>query len=519
MRQKSAIGALFAFALDSSSSAPAYRQLYKELRAAILSGRLEAGSRLPASRVLATELDLSRNTVVAALDLLQSEGYVESRVGDGTYVAVTLPEDRFLPREPVKRGVPTTVAYPALSERGRALTHLSVTGGSMKPGPFAADLPAFDKFPIDAWSKLMAQSWRQVQPSMLGYADPAGYEPLRHLIAQHLRAARLLKCSASEVIITSGTQQSLDLLARVLIDQGDPVWLEEPGYVGARSAFIAAGARIVPVPVSESGLEIDAGVAREPKPRLIFVSPSRQYPLGVTMSRARRLELLAFADRSGAWIIEDDYDSEFRYRGAPLPAMQSMDEGERVIFLGTFSKSLLPSFRLGYIVVPPRLATAFANAKGVIDRHPPLLEQITLSSFIQNGLFAAHVRRMRQLYEARQVVLMEEIRLKVGTWLDISPADTGMHVVGYLADGIDDRDVCLAALERGLALRPLSIYYMEPPRRNGLILGFASTPPDRIRWGASRLAALFEEEGWRKSSTPRLRLDGTGAEASAVSFG
>ncbi len=493
-QNKRASGALASFVLDTTGSTPAYQQLYNAMRRSIVSGRLAASTRLPASRILATELGLSRNTVLAALDLLHNEGYLLTRIGDGTYVAGLLPEDHFLPRErPVRGQAPDVKAFPALSERGRALTHLSVTAGQTRPGPFAADLPAFDKFPISAWAKLMVQSWRQVQPSWLGYADPAGYGPLRTLISEHLKAARMLDCSANDVIITSGTQQSLDLLARVLIDQDDPVWLEEPGYVGARGALIAAGARLVPVPVAKDGLRVEVGSEREAHPRLIFVSPSRQYPLGMTMSMARRHQLLAFAEACGAWIIEDDYDSEYRYRGSPLPAMQSMDRSSRVIYLGTFSKSLLPSFRLGYIVVPSRLASAFANAKGIIDRHPPLLEQITLCSFIQSGNFAAHIRRMRKLYETRQNTLIEEIRAQAGEWLDVDPADTGMHVVGYLPPEVDDEAFCDLASRRGLSLRPLSIYYLNAPRRMGLILGFASTPPERIRSGVVRLQSIYNE--------------------------
>ncbi len=494
MAKNASFGSLIAVALDPEAATPVYRQLYAQMRGAIISGRLATRMRLPSSRVLAAELGVSRNTVMTALDQLTTEGYLVGRVGDGTYVASVLPEDRFLPRTPLpQRDAAGAGAYPALSARGRLLTDLSVTAGPAQPIPFVADLPAFDAFPLDAWARLMVQSWRAVEPAMLGYADPAGYAPLRALIAAHLQAARFLACSPAEVIMTSGSQQSLDLLARVLIDQGDAVWIEEPGYTGARSAFIAAGARLVPVPVDADGLKVEQGARLEPAPKLIFVSPSRQYPLGVTMSVARRQELLAFAGRTGAWIIEDDYDSEFRYRGAPLPAVQSIDRAARVIYLGTFSKSLLPSFRLGYMVVPSRLSTAFANAKAVIDRHPPLLEQITLAAFIKSGQFAAHIRRMRQVYQERQEILLAELERTLAGFLRASPADTGMHLIADLPDGIDDRDFCRAAAAHGISLRPLSIYYQTEPRRHGLILGFAAIPPKRIRWGVERLATVVGE--------------------------
>jgi GntR family transcriptional regulator/MocR family aminotransferase len=496
VNKTTASGLLISIIIDPARKAPVHKQLYGQIRTAIISGRLVAGSRLPASRVFANELNLSRNTVVSALNLLHADGYLVSRVGDGTYVASTLPEDRLLPREPAVRPATSPVAesaHPALSARGQLLTHLSVTAGPALPIPFAADLPAFDEFPLNTWARLMTQSWRQVQPAMLGYADPAGYAPLREVIVEHLRAARLLRCTDKQVIITSGSQQSLDLLARVLIDQGDTVWIEEPGYIGARSAFIAAGARLVPVPVDRFGLNVEAGKALDAKPRLIFVSPSRQYPLGITMSMERRAELLAFAEKAGAWVIEDDYDSEFRYRGSPLPAVQSMDRSQCVIYLGTFSKSLLPSFRLGYMVVPAQLAEAVANAKGVIDRHPPILEQITLQEFIKSGQFAAHVRRMRQLYEGRQRLLIAEIESKTNGILQIQPADTGMHVVAYLPPGLDDVELCTAARARGISLRPLSIYFQTAARRNGLIMGFAGITPRQIKWGAKRLGAVIDD--------------------------
>ena len=240
------------------------------------------------------------------------------------------------------------------------------------------------------------------------------------------------------------------------------------------------------------GLQLDQGIAREPQPKLIFVSPSRHYPLGATMTPRERGELLAFAERVGAWIIEDDYDSEFRYRGASVPAMQSMDDGERVILLGTFSKSLLPSFRLGFMVVPPRLAREFASSKGVIDRHPPLVEQKTLANFMATGQFVAHLRRMRKLYGARHDALLENLRLHAAHWLDVSQADTGMHLVGFLPPDVEDCSLCESASRVGLAPRPLSIYYLEAPRRSALLLGFASTSIERIRWGVPRLTALYE---------------------------
>ena len=307
-RQYAASGSLLAFRLEPDDGQPVYVRLYAQLREAILTGRAAAGTRLPASRVLAAELGLSRNTVVAAYTRLTDEGYAHARGGAGVYVASVLPEDAAFAALASPDALETMP--PVLSARGRQLAAMGLEGGSACPMPFVADVPAFDVFPLESWIRLMARSWRQVQPDMLGYAPAAGHAPLREVIAQNLRATRFLRAAGSDVIMTSGSQQSLDLLARVLLDPGESVWVEEPGYAGVRSAFTAAGARLVPVPVDAEGLSVEEGRRRDPSPRLIFVTPSHQYPLGVTMSMARRVELLAFAQSCGALVVEDDYDSE-----------------------------------------------------------------------------------------------------------------------------------------------------------------------------------------------------------------
>lgn len=498
-----ASGALISFQLDSAAKTPAYRQLYEALRRAIVSGRLAPGSRLPASRVFAQELSLSRNTVVAAYDLLASEGYLHSRVGAGAHVATVLPEELSAPQPPDALPAADQGA-PSFSARGQLLSSIFYASGSSRPVPFVADVPAFDVFPLAAWARQMAQSWQQVQPTMLGYADPAGYMPLREEIASHLRATRSLRCEGAEIIMTSGSQQSLDLLARMLLDPGDTVWIEDPGYFGARSALIAAGARLVAVPVDAEGIMVLEGAARAPAPKLIFITPSRQYPLGVTLGMARRAELLAYAESCGAWVIEDDYDCEFRYRGVPLPAVQSMDRSGRVIYLGTFSKSLLPSFRLGFFVAPPALAEAFAKAKGTIDRHPPLLEQVTLDAFMRSGQFAAHIRRMRRIYAERQEVLLTEARAQLAGFLRVEPADSGVHLVGLLPEGVDDLAFCAKAGAAGISLRPLSGYYLAEPPRQGVILGFAAIPPRMIKAGIARLALVAGRSGgvWQGGLPP-----------------
>jgi GntR family transcriptional regulator/MocR family aminotransferase len=473
------------------SPLPIYRRIFDELRNGILNGRFPPGTRLPATRVLASELDVSRNTILHVFEELLSEGYLESRVGDGTYVAKTLPEDYLLTQEEFvsSSDFSESTDHIALSTRGKLLAELAAAGAVMESKVFSPDIPAFDAFPLDTWGSLMAQSWRASQPNIMGPAIGRGYKPLRDEITQHLQAARGVRCSSDQVIITSGTQQSLDLIARLMMDHGDPVWIEDPGYIPARNVWTAAGARLVPVPVDSQGLNVSVGRQREPNPRFIFTSPSRQYPLGMTLTVQRRKELLSFARTVGAWIVEDDYDSEFRYSGYPIPAMQSQDPSH-VIYLGTFSNSMLPTLRLGYMIVPEALVQPFITAKSVIDRHPPLLEQTTLAKFMAAGQFAAHVRKMRRLYLERQTVLLHELSQHLSNFISVVPAETGMHLVARFNYDIDDRAFCEAAKDAGITLRPLSIYYLTEPRQHGLILGFAAFPRSGIVNGVRRLASF-----------------------------
>jgi len=510
MSKKGNSGALASFALDHMSSVPIYRQICREMRLAIISGRFSGGTRLPATRVLAKELGVSRNTILSVYDNMIAEGYLESKVGDGTYVSRELPEDHLIAQRPVRDAQASLVKQDdLLSRRGRMLAQVSIVSGRAETGTprfFNADLPAVDAFPMETWGRLMTKSWRKVTPGMLGNVDPAGYEPLQQAIAQHLRAARAARCTMDQVIITSGSQQSLDLIARLLLDVGDSVWIEEPGYVGARTVLAAAGANLVPVPVDEEGLNVAEGIARAPNPKLIFVSPSRQYPLGMTMSPARRLELVEFSNKTGAWIIEDDYDNEFRYAGVALPAMQSMINADRVIYLGTFSKSLLPGIRLGFMVVPKKLTNSFVQAQTTITRHASLIEQMTLCEFITSGQFAAHIRRMRQIYLERQTTLLEQATRYLYEFMTVFSAETGMHLVALFAKEADDVAFCDAAQRRGLSLRPLSIYYLQEPKRAGLILGFAATPSARIIAGVERLATFSAEFLVDSVGAPRTDL-------------
>ncbi len=488
--------------VDPAAPAPLYRQIYDSLRDAIVAGRLRPGARVPPTRVLARELQVSRNTTSAALAQLRAEGYLAVRPRSGTFVSPLLPETTLAAPRPHEGATapdhpgggparsPAPGRHPALSRHGARLATLGIPGGGPSR-PFRIGVPALDAFPWELWARLTSRRLRHSPEAVSGYGPSAGYAPLREAIAASVAAARGAVCTAAQVVITSGTQQALDLVARLLVDEGDAVWVEDPGYPGARAAFAAVGARLVPVPLDGEGLDVAAGARLAPRPRLVYTTPSRQYPLGVTMSAARRFELLRWAGRANAWIVEDDYDSEFRYVSRPHACLQGLDESGRVLYVGTFSKTVFPGLRLGYVIVPLALGVAFANARGVADWHSPALEQAVLSDFISEGHFARHVRRMRVLYQARRDALVEAARQHLGEHLELGDASAGMHVVGWLSRGIDDRRVAERGGPAGLELQAVSSFATEPLRRGGVLLGYAEFAPATLRAAVERLAALL----------------------------
>jgi GntR family transcriptional regulator / MocR family aminotransferase len=490
MPNGSMIATLANLQLDSSAGLPRYRQLYDGLRASILAGRLRAGTRLPSTRALASELGISRNTVLNAYAQLLAEGYVEGAVGSGTYVAHTLPDDVLHARASASPVPQNIRAQRTLSRRSMRFGGMSPPGGAVRGEvrAFRVGVPALDAFPNELWRRLMGRRWHRPQRTLLSYGDPAGYGPLREAIAAYLSAARAMRCEAAQVIVLSGSQQALDVTARMLLDEGDRVWIEDPGYLGARGAFMGAGAHVLPVPVDAEGLDVTAGARHGVPPRLVYATPSHQYPLGATMSLRRRLALLAWAGQTAAWVVEDDYDSEYRYAGRPVAALQGLDNEGRVIYLGTFSKVLFPALRLGYLVVPPDLVDTFAAACAFVHRHPPTIEQAVLADFIREGHFARHIRRMRLLYAERQAGLVEAARRELAGLLDVRPAEAGMHLVGWLPAGIDDVTAAQRAAAHGVDVQPLSLYSIEPLPRAGLLLGYAAVDTREIREAVHRLA-------------------------------
>lgn len=488
--------------LDRGSALPLYRQLYDGLRDRILAGTLPPGSRLPSVRALVRELAVSRNTVAGALAQLLAEGYLETRVGSGTYVSSARPDDAL--GVGTTRGIVRRRVGPGnsegLSRRGVMLASIPVSP-SRRRGvnalqPFRPAVPALDEFPLAIWRRLASDFWRHPPLGALDYGEPAGYRPLRMAIAEHLRAYRAVRCSWEQVIVVSGSQQALGLCAGLLLDEGDAAWIEDPCYLGARAALSASGARLVPVRVDDDGLDVASGERAAPDARLAYVTPSHQYPTGATMSLARRLALLAWVARTGAWVLEDDYDGEFRYAGRPLSSLQGLDDGGHVIYVGTFSKVLKvlsPALRIGYAVVPPGLVDALERTRTVADRHASVPEQAILAEFIAGGHFVRHLRRMRRLYAERQQALVDAAGVALAGLVEVRPSGAGLHLVGRLPDGVDDVAVSERLDVAGIEAPPLTAHRFSTSGPPGLVLGYAAFDVTAISEGVARLAVILRD--------------------------
>ena len=493
MRRVSSALIASALATDSGLADPLHRQLYDKLREEILAGRFAAGQRMPSTRVLAADLGIARNTILHAFEQLKAEGYFEGETGSGTYVARALPEK-------MMRVTSVAANQGNVLSTGRRLSRFAsrITGDPalfIRPAlyrPFQPGFPALDAFPFDIWTRLIHRHRNRPSGELLGYGSSAGYMPLRKAIASYLAMARGVRCEADQVVVVSGTQQALNLSARLLIDPGDTVWMEEPGYRGAQAAFHAVSAKLVPVPVDEEGLDISKKLASGSRARLVYTTPSHQFPMGSAMTAARRLLLANWASESGTWILEDDYDSEFRYSSSPLPSLQSLDRSGSVIYLGTFSKVLFPGLRLGYLVVPPGLADAFLKAKAVTDFHCSTIEQAVAAEFIEEGHFSRHIRRMRTLYLERLECILEAARTEMAGTVEIQRPDAGMHVLAKLAPGVDDVAAARAAGGLGISSMPLSTFYIgKRAKTSGLLLGYAGYNSRQIRLGMRRLSGVL----------------------------
>ena len=476
------------------------RQLAQGLRAAIARGELKGGELLPSTRALAASLRLARGTVMEAFEQLIAEGYLEAQVGAGTRVVSPVQAwDITSPGNATAR----TPAAPALPPQAERYAAMARRLAALPPVPFAIAVPSGAVTPDEQWRRV----GQRVRASRLGapapYGDPRGVDELRAAVADYVRRARAVRCEPAQVLITSGTQQGLYLAGRVLLAPGDPVWIEDPAYAGITALVEELGMRALRVPVDRQGLDVALAAAACPQARAAFVTPSHQHPLGMPLSMARRQALLAWAQRQQAWIVEDDYDSELRYAGHPFPSLQSLDPA-RVVYLGTFSKVLFPSLRLGYAVVPPALVDAFAGARLLMDRHSPTAEQQVLAAYMREGHFEAHIRRIRGAYAQRRAVLVAAIGELLSDWIELEPCDQGMHLVGWLRGGLDDVAVAAAALDAGIALRAVSPMYAGERGRHGLMFGFGGFTDEQLREAVAGLRRVLEVQAARRASTARI---------------
>ena len=488
MKSRQSWAQLYAFEIDRATDAPVFRQIYLALRSAILSGTLRPATKLPSTRELAVQLGVSRSAVVAAFEQLLAEGYASGRKGAGTFIASDLPE----PFAAIhgRKPRPASVAGTAASFRGID-DFVDVTAQSDER-PFNLGRTLVDARTAELWRKLSARSLRSFGRQHLGYGDPRGTLELRKSVCEYLQASRAVRCEPEQVVITAGTQQALDIIIRVMQGPDKEVWIEDPGYSLTRLALVAAGAKVCPVPVDQHGVNVTEGIRRAPKARAVFITPSHQFPKGVALSMARRLELLAWARESGGWIVEDDYASEFRYGGRPLASLQGLDEAGRVIYIGTFNKALFPGLRLGYAVVPPSLVRAFVTARYLMDRQPSSLCQAVVTAFMAEGHFAAHIRRMREMYRGQRDALVTALRRRLGEHLTVDPPDQGMHLVAYTRRGLSDVTIERAARDHGVVVRAMSRLYVEAPAQSALMLGFSGYPRQTIAPAIGRLARAFE---------------------------
>ena len=477
--------------LDRDSGATLARQLEDQLRSLILSGALPGGTKLPSSRVLAAELGVSRPTITEALDRLAAEGFLEMRQGAGTFIANALPPH--LPQGAPQQDAPVAMGAANVSGFGGRLGALAADIDVHESRPFLPNSPAYDHFPFAIWQQCVTRQTQRSYRGQMGYSEPQGHLPLRQAIADYLALHRGDVCTPDQIVITPGAHAAFMLAAQVLTDPDDAILFEDPGPFIARNLFQSLGRRLLDAPVDAEGMDFDAALTANPDTRMAFVMPSRNHPLGRTLSPARRQRLLDWAASQARWIVEDDYDSEFRYEGRPLPSMHSIDRAGRVIYVGTFSKALFPALRIGYLVLPPDLVGLFRNAVALMFRCAPLPAQMALAEFIAEGHFATHLRHMRQLYAERRDQFIAAAEQAGAGLFQVDLPDSGMNAMVWLPEGLDDRIIAERAVAAGVHGYALSDYCGMRPARPGLLLGFAGVADHQFAPGMDALARIVAE--------------------------
>lgn len=477
--------------IDPRATEGLQTQIYRAVRAAILDSSLRAGSKLLSSRALADDLRVSRTTTLLAYEQLIAEGYVTTRRGSGTFVADAVPDD--LPHAGTPAG--RTASHPSIAARGTTLSALPPAAQRLagSPRPFRIGVPALDRFPDRLWARLVNRRLRSRTIAQLDYGSAAGEAPLREAIAAHVSAARGTRCTAGQIFIVAGAQRGLELVARALLDPGDGAVVEDPGYPGAWSALAAADAAVYPVRVDAEGIDVRAITRLRPRPRLAYVTPSHQFPSGVAMSLPRRLALLHWAREADAWIVEDDYDSEYRYTARPVPCLHGLAADGRVVYIGSFSKTLFPALRLGFVIAPEDVQTSFVRMRRAADVHPPVLDQLVVADLIADGHYERHLRRMRAVCRERLEALQEALIRHCHGSLTLRPVHAGLHAVADVAGDVDLSRLCTAAAEHGVELMPLAAYVAgsaAPPR--AIILGFGAVDVRDVRKGVETLARAVE---------------------------
>jgi GntR family transcriptional regulator/MocR family aminotransferase len=481
----------FAITLDSNSSLPLHQQLYEELRQAILNGRLLPGERIPSTRKLSKLLEISRSTVTQSYDQLLSEGYLETIIGCGTFVCSQLPDD-LLCSAPLESTQRSTRPPVKLSSYGTSLIETENFSRVIEPTElpinFRYGRPALDQFPIKLWRSLLSR-YCCSNLDWLDYAtDQLGYKPLRIAIARYISRARAINCDPEQILIVNGTQQALYLIVRLLLEPQDVIAVEDPGYLSARLIFLNQGAKLLPIAVDESGLVVKDLVNSLTKIRLVYVTPSHQFPTGAILSLPRRLELLAWAQATGALIIEDDYDSEYRYDDRPIPALQGLDRSDSVLYVGTFSKVLFPSLRIGYLVLPKDLVLPFARAKWLSDRHLPVLEQQVLATFIEEGHLERHLRKMREIYDQRRQALVKALNTSFGEKATILGEKAGIHLMVRLHTKFSDQEIIQRAAQFGVGMMSAGAQYLQSHPTGEFIFGYGELTEQQLEEGIQRLA-------------------------------